>query len=121
MPKVDMFDRAIALAKKSTMNQRHGAVIIKNGEIIGEGYNHVASYMSHCFSCHAEVAAILSLKNKSKRFLEDATMVVVRISNHTLSPQHLKLSKPCERCTQEIIKHGIGKVFYSTNIENQHV
>lgn len=116
-----MFDRAIALAKKSTMTQRHGAVIVKNGEIIGEGYNHVATYLSHSFSCHAEVAAILSLKKKSKKYLEDCTMIVVRISNHTLSPQHLKMSKPCERCTQEIIKHGIRKVFYSTNIEDHHV
>ncbi len=116
-----MYDRAIALAKKSTMNQRHGAVIVKNGEIIGEGYNHIASYMSHSFSCHAEVAAILNLKNKSKKNLDDATMVVVRVSNNTMSPQHLKMSKPCENCTREIIKHGIRKVFYSTNIESCYV
>jgi deoxycytidylate deaminase len=124
MPKVgntDIFDRAITLAKKSTMNQRHGAIIVKNGEIIGEGYNQHTTYMSHSFSCHAEVSAILSLKKKTKKYLEDATMIVVRISNHTMSPQHLKMSKPCEKCTQEIIKHGIRKIFYSTNIEQHHV
>lgn len=115
-PDVDVFDRAVCLAKKSTMNQRHGAVIVKNGEIIGEGFNHIATYMSHSWSCHAEMAAILSLRNKNKKYLEDCTMIVVRVSNHTTIPQHLKLSKPCCKCTEQIIKHGIRKTFYSTNL-----
>lgn len=119
MPKIqgDIFDRAVTLAHKSTMTQKHGAVIIKNGEIIGEGYNHITTYMSHSYSCHAEVAAILSLKNRSKKYLCDATMVVVRISNNHCFPNLLKLSKPCESCTKEIIKCGLRKVFYSTNLD----
>lgn len=116
-PHEDVFERAITLAKKSTMGHRHGAVIVKNGEIIGEGYNHIATYMSHSWSCHAEMAAILSLKNRGKKYLEDASMIVVRVSNHRLQAQHLKLSKPCERCTEQIIKSGIRRVFYSTNID----
>lgn len=118
-PQTDVFERAVVLAKKSTMTQRHGAVIVKNGEIVGEGFNHITTYMSHSYSCHAEVAALLSLKkeHKSKKFLNDATMIVVRISNNHCTPNHLKLSKPCENCTKEIIKSGISKVFFSTNIE----
>lgn len=117
-PHVDVFDRAVQLAHKSTMTQRHGAVIVRNGEIIGEGYNHWTTYMSHSYSCHAEVAALLSVKNKTKKMLQDATMIVVRISNNHCMPNVLKLSKPCENCTKEINKWGIRKVFYSTNLES---
>lgn len=108
----DVFDRAVQLAKKSTMNQRHGAVIVKGGEIIGQGYNHAATFMSHSWSCHAEVSAILNLKNKSKRYLEDATLIVVRIGPDSIGCP-MKLSKPCENCRKAIEKAGIKKVFYS--------
>ena len=107
---LNIFDRAITLAKKSTMMQKHGAVILdKNGEIIGQGFNHFSSFMSHSWSCHAEIAALLSIKNK-KALLVDATLVVVRIG----SDNEPKLSKPCDKCRKEINKFGIKKVFYST-------
>lgn len=114
--KVDenVFDRAAALANKSTMVQRHGAVILKNGEIIGEGYNYHTHFMCHSWSVHSEVAALLSLKkqHRHKKFLEDAVMVVVRIGPPSRSDE-FKNSKPCERCREAILKSGIRKVFYS--------
>lgn len=106
----NIFDKAIALAKKSSMLQKHGAIILsKNGEILGQGYNYMTSFMSHKWSCHAEIAALLCIKNKKEK-LHDATLIVVRIGNDN-SP---KLSKPCEACRKEIVKHGIKRVFYST-------
>ena len=116
MPNVDMdvFDRALQLAKKSTMQHKHGAVIVKNGEIIGEGYNHLTDFMCHQWSVHSEVAAIMSLKkqHRHRKFLEDAVMVVVRMG----PPSNInacKNSAPCDRCRQAIAKAGIGRVFYS--------
>jgi len=106
----NIFDKAINVAKKSTMLLRHGAIIIsKNGEIIGQGYNHFTDYMSHQWSCHAEIAALLNIKNKREK-LVDASLVVVRIGNDGIP----KLSKPCENCRKEILKFGIRRVFYST-------
>lgn len=116
-PNIDVYERAMSLARKSTMSQKHGAIVIKNGEIIGEGFNHVTTYMSHSYSCHAEVAALLSIKNHMKKQLHDATMIVVRISNNHKHPNNLRLSKPCINCTKEIIKAGIKKVFYSTDVD----
>jgi deoxycytidylate deaminase len=110
--KEDVFDKALALAKKSTMTQRHGAVIVKNGEVIGQGYNHIASYMSHSWSCHAEIAAIMSLKTRTKKFLEDATLVVVRIGPESQGCP-FKLSKPCAKCQEQIEKTGIKRIFFS--------
>lgn len=106
----NIIDKAIALAKKSSMMHKHGAIIIsKNGEILGQGYNYMTTFMSHSWSCHAEIAALLCIKNKKEKLI-DAILIVVRIGNDN----YPKLSKPCDACTKEILKHGIKKVFYST-------
>ena len=107
----NIFEKAIQIAKKSTMLQKHGAVILsKNGDIIGQGYNHFSDYMSHQWSCHAEMAALMNIRNKKGRErVADATLLVVRIGNDGLP----KLSKPCENCKREIEKFGIKRVFYS--------
>lgn len=106
----NIVEKAIALANKSTMMQKHGAIILsKNGDIIGQGFNHYASFMSHSWSCHAEIAALLNIKNKREKLI-DATLVVVRIGSDNI----VKMSKPCEKCKKEIIKFGIKRVFYST-------
>ena len=111
----DIFDKAVALAKKSCMCSRHGCVIVKDGEIIGSGYNYQLDFMCHgIWSIHAEVAAIMSVKNKFKKNLDDATMVVVRIGADVHGCP-LRMSKPCQRCTQAIKKAGIKKVFYSSD------
>lgn len=110
--KEDVFQRAQNLAKKSTMINKHGAVITKNGRIIGEGYNHYSSYMSHNYSVHAEMAALLNVpkRKKNRKYLEEATMIVVRVAGKDF---HCSLSKPCFNCQQEIAKAGIKRTFYS--------
>lgn len=102
------FDRAVMLAGKSCMGHKHGCVILKGNTIIGEGYNRWTEHMEHSFSLHSEVVAISSVKNKSKGYLNDSVMIVVRIGH-----EGLKLSKPCVGCRKAIEKVGIGKIFYS--------
>jgi deoxycytidylate deaminase len=134
---------ASQLAKKSDMNQKHGAVIICDGEIIGTGYN---SYCrdKKCHSIHAEVAAITNaMKEHDKKDFERSVLYVVRISKqnstknncskhnssrhdsskhdsskhdssrHDSSRHNLRMSKPCENCTNFIIKKKINTVYYS--------
>lgn len=110
----DVFTKAVAMAAKSTMIHKHGAVIVRNGEVIGQGYNHITNFMSHQWSVHSEVAAILSLKkqHKSKQVLADAVMIVVRLGPPS-NKDALKNSKPCEKCREAINRAGIGRVFYS--------
>lgn len=58
-------DVAIEEAIKSKHNQRHGCVIVKNGSIVGRGYNngrcrHRDNLTNGCTTCHAEAAAIMN-------------------------------------------------------------
>lgn len=96
--------RAIELAKRgmghTNPNPMVGAVIVKNGKIIGEGY-HV-----RYGELHAERNAIASLKESAK----GATMYV------TLEPCcHHGKTPPC---TEAIIEQGIAKVVIGSRDPN---
>lgn len=110
---------AAKTAQKSTMEHKHGAVIVLDNEIIASGYNHLEEFMCHNFSIHAEVDAILKAKKKSKKQkfdLSDAEMYVVRIGSIRMDFP-LKYSKPCPDCEKAITKHGLRRIYYSTNKE----
>ena len=98
--------RALELAKRGEGHTRPnppvGAVIVKNGKIIGEGWHR------RCGGDHAEVAAIKDalrkLKHSKTQTLKDCTLYV------TLEP----CSKPGRvgACTDAIIAAGIKRVVY---------
>lgn len=99
--------RAIALAKKGAgavnPNPLVGAVIVKEGRIIGEGYH--ARYGE----LHAERAAFASLKESA----EGAEMYV------TLEPCcHYGKQPPC---THAVVEHGISKVYVGSDDPNEMV
>jgi len=96
--------RAISLAMRGVGHTRPnpavGAVIVKGGRIIGEGWHRKAG------GDHAEVAAIKSaLKHSNVQTLKHSTIYV------TLEP----CSKPGRvgACTDAIIAAGISKVVYA--------
>ena len=75
-------------------NPMVGAVIVRDGEIIGEGYHH------RCGEAHAEVNAINAVKDKA--LLRESTLYV------NLEPcAHFGKTPPC---ADAIIRHGIPKV-----------
>lgn len=90
--------RALQLARLGvgwvSPNPMVGAVIVRDGMIIGEGYH-------HCFGkAHAEVNAVASVADKE--LLHDSTMYV------TLEPcSHYGKTPPC---SELIIKSGIPRV-----------
>ena len=100
--------RALELAKRGEGHTRPnppvGAVIVKNGKIIGEGWHR------RCGGDHAEVAAIKDalrkLKHSKTQTLKDCTLYV------TLEP----CSKPGRvgACTDAIIAAGIKRVVYGS-------
>lgn len=109
--------RAADQAFKSTMQHRHGCVIVYNDrDIIAKGYNHTRCTMENEFSIHAEVEAINKLrqvlKTKSKDFINKCTLYVVRIGKDSLG-NPLKMSEPCPRCSAAIRNVGIPRVVYS--------
>ena len=101
--------RAIELARRGTgavnPNPLVGAVIVKNGRIIGEGY-HV-----RYGELHAERAAFASLKDQADA--EGAVMYV------TLEPCcHFGKQPPC---VDAIIEHKIRKVYCGSDDPNAMV
>jgi tRNA(Arg) A34 adenosine deaminase TadA len=50
-------------AEKSSLLMKHGCVVVKNGKIVGRGYNNSRStsrdnFIGNSCSCHAEMAAL---------------------------------------------------------------
>jgi diaminohydroxyphosphoribosylaminopyrimidine deaminase/5-amino-6-(5-phosphoribosylamino)uracil reductase len=109
MEKEQYMRRAIELAKLGTgkvnPNPLVGAVIVKDGNIISEGYHKVYGDL------HAERNAFQNLKNP-----EDARGAQMYV---TLEPCcHYGKQPPC---TEAIIEHGISKVYVGSNDPNELV
>ncbi len=99
---------AIEWAKLSHCTRKQvGAIIVKNGMIISDGYNGTPSGFDNCcendsnethwYVLHAEANAILKLA-KSTNSGEGATLYI------TLSP--------CKDCSKLILQSGIKRVVY---------
>lgn len=74
-----------------------GAVLIKNNEIIGEGYNQPIA--SHDPSAHAEIIAI--------------RQAAARIQNYRLPDTTLYITlEPCAMCAGAIIQARVARVVY---------
>ena len=98
---------ALALASKArgrtSPNPLVGAVIVRNGKIVGEGYHQKAG------DAHAETHAL----NQAKELAEGATMYV------TLEPCcHWGRTPPC---TESIIRAKLANVFVATKDPNPRV
>lgn len=74
-----------------------GAVVVKDGEIVGRGYNHPIS--AHDPTAHAEVVA-----------MRDAAQ---RLGNYRLGGCELYVTlEPCAMCAGAILHARIGRVIY---------
>ena len=103
----DYMKQALRLARKglgkTSPNPMVGAVIVKNGQIIGKGYHHYFG------GKHAEVDAIQSAQEN----ITDSTLYV------TLEPCcHHGKTPPC---VDAIIQHSIGRVVIGTLDPNPQV
>jgi len=101
------------LASKSEARQRHGAIIVKGGSVIGTGYNKDRNHpdnvspehiKTHC-SVHAEIDAIRDAKWNVK----GAVLYVARVNSQGKD----RNSKPCDRCNVVIQETQIKKVIYT--------
>jgi tRNA(Arg) A34 adenosine deaminase TadA len=102
---------AEAHAKRSSHEFKHGAVLAKEGKIIGVGKNRYCSSTPRSvkrrgrLSIHAEEAAM-----KQAGHCTNAIMYVVRLNSSGLA-----FSKPCGRCEALMRISRIEKVTYSTH------
>lgn len=101
------------LASKSEARQRHGAIVVRGGSVIGTGFNKDRNHpdnvspehiKTHC-SVHAEIEAIRDAGWNVK----GAVLYVARVNNHGKD----RYSKPCDRCRVVIEETQIKKVIYT--------
>ena len=95
----EYFNETIKLAKKSLKNSDVpiGAIIVKNGIIIGKGYN-TREKLENILG-HAEINAI--------------NMASKKLNNWNLSGCELYVTlKPCNMCMEVIKQSRISKVYY---------
>jgi len=113
---------AAKYAKHSTcVKSKRGAVIVKNGVIIGGGYNDVTieslcnpcireeikddSRVELCSAVHAEHVAIIDALKKGN-YLDGSTMYHVKVKDGEIRP----CGPPsCTICSREILKSGISE------------
>ena len=99
--------RAIELSKEAGIVKKtggvFGAVVVKNGEIIGEGYNQVLKTNDPTW--HAEVAAIRNAcKNMGTPHLNGAILYTS--------------SEPCPMCLGAAYWAQIDKIYYASTVED---
>lgn len=117
------YQKAMYIARKSTMRQQHGCVIVYNNkEIVAEGYNHTRNNnMENIYSIHAEMEAIKKLRQiirkKDKHYINKCKLYVVRIGSG-ITDALLKQSSPCPHCAKAIDNIGIPRVCFSIDNEN---
>ena len=98
--------RAIALAQNGIDQDAggpFGAVVVKNGEIIGEGYNKVTS--TNDPTAHAEVVAIRNACEKLDSFQLDGCIIYTSC-------------EPCPMCLGAIYWARPARVFYAATRED---
>ena len=101
------------LSKKSAARQKHGAVVVKSGRVLGTGYNKDKNHptqvspehiKTHC-SRHAEVEAMKDANWNVK----GAVLYVARLNRYGVD----RNSKPCRHCEAVINAMQIKKVIYT--------
>ena len=96
---------------------RVGAVVVKGNRILSTGCNRIgfSKYLrDRTYSCsvHAEQQAILQLlKARRMNDLIGATIYVSRIGRNG----SMRLSRPCNNCSNLIRAVGISRVVFTTN------
>ena len=104
MYKDEFMERAIALSRLALTTpgtEPFGAVVVKNGKIVGEGLNH--SKINHDPTSHGEVEAI-----------RDACR---RLQSVDLSGCDLYTScEPCAMCVATLVVAGISNLYYAADM-----
>ena len=112
---------ARAFASESSLNKKHGAVVVRGGSVVGTGYNkhrNDPAYLPEEIvrehtSYHAEEIAIRRAGYNTK----GATIYVARVNRHGEDRDSL----PCLPCSLLIREAQIKKIVYTTEGETEYV
>ncbi len=97
---------AIEEAKKGILNNEggpFGAVIVKNGEVVGKGHNRVV--LNNDCTCHGEMEAIRDASRNLKTF--DLSGCEIYTTGY-----------PCPMCMGAILWSNMKKFYYGCNVKD---
>lgn len=104
-------EEAVRIAQRST-HKRYmmGCVIIKNGEIIGKGFQHTGTWrMRELYSMHAELHALFNLRHMRGE-LTGSIAYIVGIARKS---GNFVPALPCIRCGTALVHAGITTIAVS--------
>jgi deoxycytidylate deaminase len=103
---------ATKVAEASDVDNKHGAVVVKNGRVLSLGVNKwrnkglfQESY-EPVLTVHAEIDALSRVSDA-----RGAVLYIARVER----PKGSKFSRPCWRCMAEIKKAGIKRIIFTVN------
>lgn len=104
----DFLRLAAKVAEHSDCSIRHGAVLVKNGRVLGIGHNKKRN-SSTCnstedYTVHAERDCLNHVKHT-----KGTTMYVTRINNGKV----VRYSLPCENCMKALINAGVKRIIFT--------
>ena len=107
---------AVEQAQLSPCLMRHGCVAVRNGRIVGKGFNNYRckskdGFIKNCMTCHAEIAALRQVNKRETKRFHRVSLYVVRLD----SKNELQESAPCMDCMNLIQGLHIKRVYHSTN------
>lgn len=109
-----MLSIAIELAKTSTARMRHGAIVVRHGNIVGMGVNVPRTNPDHAADKHIE-AGILSLHAERaalRRAGEASTRSTLYIARVDKAGRPV-YSAPCSKCLDTIRESGVKRIVFT--------
>lgn len=102
---------ALKVAETSDVENRHGAVVVKNGRVLSLGVNkwrnrglHQGDTFENILTVHAEVDALSRVADT-----EGVIVYVARAGDNGEG----RFSRPCQHCMAELIRVGVKRVVYT--------
>lgn len=105
-------DLAVKVSETSDVNQKHGAVLVKNGRVLALGVNKWRNRdlrqdnYQPVLTTHAEIDALARVADAS-----GAILYIARTSEKGIN----QFSRPCFRCMKTIADKGIKRVVYTVD------
>jgi deoxycytidylate deaminase len=123
-------DKFLGIAKRQVRNHNfnsnlasyHCAVIVSGGKVLSIGFNDFGSTKlqeskkhRHCNSVHAEVRALLQLKNR-----EDARGSRIYVARINKNGQYA-ISAPCDVCSEILTEMGVKSATFTIDDDNRKI
>ena len=106
-----MIQRALKIAERSHLTKfKTGAVIVKDGKILSEGWSHLGTLKRvQFYSVHAELHAYLRAHHMN---LDGA---ICYVANIAWKSQNITNGCPCICCAHLLREAGVEKVYHTTS------